>query len=197
MIFSLDEFWSDVGLTVSDFYLPDRRSMEADALGPIVPTQIGQRTWRVSVSVRPYERLDAQVIKAKIEALKEVDVLAFIAPPMHGAQGEVGVVSAIKNDDRRAVKLTNVSVGVGDYVGINNGDIYSLHQVFRSFTDDGGVVSDWITVIPPVPISLRAGDEATTDKPKIKTRINVDARGPSFLPVVSDSFSIEFYQVLT
>lgn len=196
MIYDLAEFWGDIGVTQADFYLPDRRVMEAGGSGPIAPIQIGQRTWSGSVSVQRYPHVEARAIDAKIEGMKEADGIFYLSPSDRQHGTETGTVASI-GTDRRLVTFTGISVVVGDYVGINDGAVYSIHQVVRVLTGDFGATTTDIAVIPPVPLSLEVGDTATTDTPLAKARIGLDARGPSFSAALSDTFSFDFLTILT
>lgn len=196
MIFDLAEFWDGLGVTSAMFSLPDLRSMDADGSGSITPTQIGQRTWGGEVSIRVYEHAEARAISARIEAMKEPDALFWLSPSHRQVTGATGTLAGVATD-RRRVTFTGLDPVAGDYVGINNGSTYGLHQVVRQRTDDAGGAVAYHTVIPPLPFALAAGDAATTSAPVIKARIGKGTTGPSYVPVLSGEFSFEFYQVLT
>lgn len=196
MIFDLAEFWAGLAVVNAQFTLPDRRSMERDGRGPITPVQIGQRVWMGSVSISRYSHAEGRAVHAKIEAMKEGDSVFFLSPSDRQKEGETGTIAQIE-EDRRLVGLSGVSVQVGDYIGFKNGTNYALHKVVRAFTGDDGLVSPFITVVPPLPLSISVGDVATTDTPLVKARIDIDTRGPAFSAARSDRFSFSFYQILT
>lgn len=190
MILDIADFWADLGVTNCDFHLSDRRVMEQGGGGPLPPIQIGQRTWVGTVGIRRYPHADARAIKAKIEAMKEADGLFFVTPSDCQLGGGTGTVATI-GADRREVTLSGLTATVGDYIGFTTGGIYSLHAVAKKTS------ATKYTVTPAVPLSIANGSAATTVRPRIKARLDVDMRGPAFAPVLSENFSLSFHQVLS
>lgn len=197
MIFDLAEFWDDLGVVQADFYLPDRRTMDSTSSGPIAPIQIGQRTWMGAVSIQRYPHADARAIDVKVEGMKEADGIFFLSPSDRQEGALTGTIATIATDRRLVTFSAGFTVAVGDYVGVNNGTTYSVHQVLRVLTGDFGAVTTDITVVPPIPLAIAPGDAATTDTPLAKARIGLEARGPGFSSVLSDTFSFDFQTILT
>lgn len=156
---SLESFFSKLAIIEVSAELSSNASRDENGSGSLNRASYGTRLWYGSVNIRSLPHADADVVAAKLEYIKEADVVFRISPAWKSSLTvSTGTVDFISGDRRQM--LLSETLTEGEIFGVQYGDSRSMHRVVSS---DGF----FHLVVPPLPFGVNVNDPITVGKPEI------------------------------
>lgn len=212
------DFFNGLKLRQAAFYLDQPRQLTGTRGGEQWASTAGQPRWRGSFALIPgyhYEQgaIDAMLDVAGIPgATFLVHDERRIGPDFDRSGDVVSNASLALHKisvDRRKITISGLPVGAkivpGDYVGMVRSGVYHLHRVNGTHTDppgnvatkDGGTTVCYVTVWPPIPDSILAGEALFMKAPPIKAALVNPPQYGGARPLITEGASLEFVQVMS
>lgn len=182
----LADFFSGLGRIRCTVDLDVNASRDEAGSGAVNRATYGTRLWRGEVSIRPEAHAQMSRIEAKMNYLKEADVIFEIEVDWRQTQTvSTGLLNAIDPGDRRRATFST-ALQEGDFFGCVFGDAKSLHHV--AFVDGLDHV-----FTPPLPYAAQAGETLYFGRNKIDA-MWVEGVSAKYDPAFAEGLSFSWQQ---
>ncbi|MGB1388676.1 MAG: hypothetical protein ACPG61_07290 [Paracoccaceae bacterium] len=209
---SLSEFWDQLPVINSTFYLPSDVRQNWTNGGDPVQVDPTPRLWQGSVQCARMLHDEAGEVAAALELIMRSGG-SFLARPMqrvgpaNDPDGSVTHTASLGNtvtDGGRTIKITGLAGGFtlrrGDFMSISYGTSpirRGFHRFVTTETSTGPGVIDAIEVNPPLRTGYDTGDAITINNPFLKAVIDPETFNPQNLRAsIADGFSFGWRQTL-
>jgi hypothetical protein len=201
----LDDFFGNLRVQSMTFDLGETLSQSRTAGGDVLTADMGERLWRISVTLVPATHAEQSEIEARLDVLREAGRTLLVYPkhrpapridPLGAFLGTAAPSLAAVSADRRQITLSGLPVGyalsAGDFLSFTYGSgRRALHRVVTGAAAGQNGTTPWIEVSPAVRLGFATPSPVTLVRPvckavlvpgsvRVSTAQGVNSAGASF-----------------